>query len=272
MTDTMKVIIGVLLPFLGTTLGAASVFFMKGEMNPKLQKALLGFASGVMVAASVWSLIMPGIEMAEAAGKIAWLPAAAGFLGGMFFLLILDSLIPHLHLNSDKPEGRHTTLGKSFMLVFAVALHNLPEGMAVGVVLAAMLSGESVITAAGAFALAIGIAQAFAAGFPGISRSGSTISTGMIFGVSKETMVEYSFILGIPAILVANIVELKDAIDVGAQLDIIPTIVGIIVAAASGVACIKLLQWILKKDMWKYFGFYCLTLCVVVLIYSILGL
>ena len=90
MTDTMKVIIGVLLPFLGTSLGAASVFFMKGEMNPKLQKALLGFASGVMVAASVWSLIMPGIEMAEAAGKIAWLPAAAGFLGGMFFLLILD--------------------------------------------------------------------------------------------------------------------------------------------------------------------------------------
>ena len=156
MTDTMKVIIGVLLPFLGTSLGAASVFFMKGEMNPKLQKALLGFASGVMVAASVWSLIMPGIEMAEAAGKIAWLPAAAGFLGGMFFLLILDSLIPHLHLNSDKPEGRHTTLGKSFMLVFAVALHNLPEGMAVGVVLAAMLSGESVITAAGAFALDVG--------------------------------------------------------------------------------------------------------------------
>ena len=143
MTDTMKVIIGVLLPFLGTSLGAASVFFMKGEMNPKLQKALLGFASGVMVAASVWSLIMPGIEMAEAAGKIAWLPAAAGFLGGMFFLLILDSLIPHLHLNSDKPEGRHTTLGKSFMLVFAVALHNLPEGMAVGVVLAAMLRAKA---------------------------------------------------------------------------------------------------------------------------------
>lgn len=121
-------------------------------------------------------------------------------------------------------------------------------------------------------AIAIGIAQAFAAGFPGISRSGSTISTGMIFGVSKETMVEYSFILGIPAILVANIVELKDAIDVGAQLDLLPTIIGIIVAAVSGVACIKLLQWILKKDMWKYFGFYCLVLGVVVLICSILGL
>ncbi|MBQ5321942.1 MAG: ZIP family metal transporter, partial [Oscillospiraceae bacterium] len=125
MTDMMKVLIGVLLPFLGTTLGAAAVFFMKGEMNPKLQKALLGFASGVMVAASVWSLIMPGIEMAEAAGQIAWLPAAAGFLCGMGFLLVLDSLIPHLHLNSDKPEGRPCGLGKSFMLVFSVALHNL---------------------------------------------------------------------------------------------------------------------------------------------------
>ena len=121
-------------------------------------------------------------------------------------------------------------------------------------------------------AAAIGLAQVFAAGFPGISRSGSTISTGMIFGVSKETMVEYSFILGIPAILVANIVELKDAIDVGAQLEILPTLIGIIVAAVSGVACIKLLQWILKKDMWKYFGFYCLTLGVVVLICSIIGL
>lgn len=121
-------------------------------------------------------------------------------------------------------------------------------------------------------AIAIGIAQAFAAGFPGISRSGSTISTGMIFGVSKETMVEYSFILGIPAILVANLVELKDAIDVGAHLEILPTIIGIIVATVSGVACIKLLQWILKKDMWKYFGFYCLLLGVVVIICSILGL
>ena len=121
-------------------------------------------------------------------------------------------------------------------------------------------------------AIAIGLAQVFAAGFPGISRSGSTISTGMVFGVSKETMVEYSFVLGIPAILVANIVEFKDAIDVGAQLEVLPTVVGIVVAAVSGVACIKLLQWILKKDMWKYFGFYCLLLGAVVLIYSFLGI
>ncbi len=121
-------------------------------------------------------------------------------------------------------------------------------------------------------AFAIGIAQVFAAGFPGISRSGSTISTGMICGVSKENMVEYSFILGIPAIIVANAVELKDAVEIGAQLELLPTIIGVIVAAVVGVACIKLLQWILKKDMWKYFGFYCLVLGVITIICSLLGL
>ncbi len=121
-------------------------------------------------------------------------------------------------------------------------------------------------------AFAIGVAQVFAAGFPGISRSGSTISTGMICGVSKENMVEYSFILGIPAILVANVVELKDAVEMGAQLELLPTIIGVIVAAVVGVACIKLLQWILKKDMWKYFGYYCLVIGVITVICSILGL
>ena len=119
---------------------------------------------------------------------------------------------------------------------------------------------------------AIGIAQVFAAGFPGISRSGSTISTGMICGVSKEYMVEYSFILGIPAIIVANAVELKDAVETGAQLDLLPTIIGVIVAAIVGVACIKLLQWILKKDMWKYFGFYCLIVGVFTIVCSALGI
>lgn len=121
-------------------------------------------------------------------------------------------------------------------------------------------------------AFAIGIAQVFAAGFPGISRSGSTISTGMICGVSKEYMVEYSFILGIPAIIVANAVELKDAVETGAQLELLPTIIGVIVAAVVGVACIKLLQWILKKDMWKYFGFYCLLVGVFTIICSVLGI
>lgn len=119
---------------------------------------------------------------------------------------------------------------------------------------------------------AIGLAQVFAAGFPGISRSGSTISTGMICGVSKEYMVEYSFILGIPAIIVANAVELKDAVETGAQLELLPTIIGVLVAAVVGVACIKLLQWILKKDMWKYFGFYCLVIGVFTIICSALGI
>ncbi len=121
-------------------------------------------------------------------------------------------------------------------------------------------------------AFAVGIAQSFAAGFPGISRSGSTISTGMICGVSKEYMVEYSFILGIPAILVANAVELKDAVEMGAELELLPTIIGVIVAAVVGVACIKLLQWILKKDMWRYFGIYCLVIGVFTIICSILEL
>lgn len=119
---------------------------------------------------------------------------------------------------------------------------------------------------------AIGLAQVFAAGFPGISRSGSTISTGMICGVSKSNMVEYSFILGIPAILVANAVELKDAVESGAKLELLPTIIGVIVAAVVGIACIKLLQWILKKDMWKYFGFYCLVIGIITIFCSILGL
>lgn len=121
-------------------------------------------------------------------------------------------------------------------------------------------------------AFAIGFAQVFAAGFPGISRSGSTISTGMICGVSKSDMVEYSFILGIPAILVANIVELKDAIEINAEFELLPTIVGILVAAVVGVGCIKLLQWILKKDMWKYFGIYCLVIGIISIFCSILGL
>lgn len=121
-------------------------------------------------------------------------------------------------------------------------------------------------------AFAVGLAQVFAAGFPGISRSGSTISTGMICGVSKEYMVEYSFILGIPAIIVANAVEFKDAVETGAQLELLPTIIGVLVAAVVGVACIKLLQWILKKDMWKYFGFYCLVIGVFTIVCSALGI
>ena len=154
----MEVIWGLLIPFLGTTLGSAMVFFMKNKMNKKLEKLLLGFASGVMIAASIWSLIIPSIDMAKEQNVISWLPATVGFLLGILFLLVLDSIIPHLHLNSNKPEGVKAKLQKTTMMVLAVTLHNIPEGMAVGVVFAGAISQNSGITMAGAIALAIGIA------------------------------------------------------------------------------------------------------------------
>ncbi len=154
----MNTFIGLLIPFLGTTLGSAMVFFMKNKIKPKVEKALLGFASGVMIAASVWSLLIPSLEMAEQQNIIKWVPATIGFLLGILFLLILDSIIPHLHLNSDTPEGAQSKLKKTTMLVLAVTLHNIPEGMAVGVAFAGVLVGNTGLTLAGAFALAIGIA------------------------------------------------------------------------------------------------------------------
>lgn len=154
----MQSVVGLLIPFAGTTLGSAMVFFMRKQMGKKLEKMLLGFASGVMIAASVWSLLIPAIDMAKEQGGIAWIPAAAGFLGGMAFLLVLDSLIPHLHLESTKPEGVEADLKKTTMLVLAVTLHNIPEGMSVGVIFAGALFGHTGITMAGAFALAVGIA------------------------------------------------------------------------------------------------------------------
>lgn len=154
----MDLVIGLAIPFLGTTLGAAMVFLMKNKINNRIEKLLLGFASGVMIAASIWSLLIPAIEMSESQGKIAWVPAAIGFLLGITFLLVLDSIIPHLHLKSDKPEGIKSKLKKTTMMVFAVTLHNIPEGMAVGVTFAGALTQNAGITMAGAFALAIGIA------------------------------------------------------------------------------------------------------------------
>lgn len=155
----MNLAIGLLIPFLGTTLGSACVFFLKDELNRLVQKGLLGFASGVMVAASVWSLLIPAIDMAEPdMGKLSFVPAAVGFIFGIFFLLAMDRVIPHLHLNDDKPEGLPSQLKKTTMLVLAVTLHNIPEGMAVGVVFAGLLSGNAGITVAGALALSIGIA------------------------------------------------------------------------------------------------------------------
>lgn len=154
----MQALFILLIPFLGTTLGAGMVFFMRGKINPKMEKLLLGFASGVMIAASVWSLLIPSIEMAESESAIPWLPAVVGFLSGILFLLVLDSVIPHLHPHNEKPEGIRSGLSRTVMLVFAVTLHNLPEGMAVGVTIAGALLGHTGITMAGALVLAIGIA------------------------------------------------------------------------------------------------------------------
>lgn len=148
----------VLLPFFGTVLGSAFVFFMRGKMNRSLQRSLTGFAAGVMVAASVWSLIIPAIEQSTHLGKLSFLPAFLGLWAGFGFLLLLDHIIPHLHLNSQEPEGTPSKLGKSAMMVMAVALHNLPEGMAVGVVAAGWLTGNESISFAGALALSLGIA------------------------------------------------------------------------------------------------------------------
>ena len=154
----MEVLFGILIPFIGTALGSACVFFMKKSLGDSVQRALAGFAAGVMVAASIWSLLIPAIEQSEDMGKLSFLPAFIGFWVGVLFLLLLDRLIPHLHIGSDKAEGLKSKLGRTTMMVLAVTLHNIPEGMAVGVMYAGFLAGNSQITAASALALSLGIA------------------------------------------------------------------------------------------------------------------
>lgn len=187
----MELVWGLVIPFLGTALGSAMVFFMKNKMNKKVEKLLLGFASGVMIAASVWSLLIPSLDMAKEQNVIEWVPATLGFLLGIFFLLLLDSIIPHLHLNSDKPEGLKAKLEKTTMMVLAVTLHNIPEGMAVGVVFAGAMAQNAGITLAGAIALAIGIAIQ---NFP----EGAIISMPLKSeGVSKPKAFLYGMLSGI---------------------------------------------------------------------------
>jgi len=187
----LNIILGLFIPFIGTALGAAGVFFLKDTISPLLQKALLGFASGVMVAAAVWSLLIPSIDMSKDMGNFSALPAAVGFTFGIAFLLAMDKLIPHLHLSSDKPEGTVSSLKKSTMLVLAVTLHNIPEGMAVGVVFAGLLSGSTQISIAGAFALSIGIAIQ---NFP----EGAIISLPLMSdGNSKKKAFMYGMLSGI---------------------------------------------------------------------------
>ena len=154
----LEIVFGVLIPFIGTSLGAFCVFFMKKEMNKTTQRALTGFAAGVMTAASVWSLIIPSLEQSGNLGKLSFVPATIGFWLGILFLLILDKSVPHLHMDANKAEGPKSRFSKTTMLLLAVTLHNIPEGMAVGVLYAGYLSGSANITASAALALSLGIA------------------------------------------------------------------------------------------------------------------
>lgn len=187
-----NVAIGLLIPILGTSLGAACVFFMKNELNELLNKILLGFAAGIMVAASVWSLLIPSINMSAYMGKFAFVPAAVGFMVGVVFILAIDKLVPHLHQNADKPEGiQNSRIQKVTMLVLAVVIHNIPEGMAVGVVFAGVITNSGMVTLAGALALSIGIAIQ---NFP----EGAIISMPLrAEGVSKSKSFIYGVLSGI---------------------------------------------------------------------------
>ena len=187
----VEVVYGVLIPFLGTALGSGCVFFMKRKMSQALHRALTGFAAGVMASASVWSLLNPAIEQAGGMNEWAFLPAFVGFWAGILFLLLLDSLIPHLHRNSEKAEGRRSRLKRTTMLMLAVTMHNIPEGMAVGVTFAGVLIGNTGMTLSGAFALALGIAIQ---NFP----EGAIISMPLCsLGVSKKRAFLYGVLSGL---------------------------------------------------------------------------
>ncbi|MCR5347179.1 MAG: ZIP family metal transporter [Fretibacterium sp.] len=201
------VVFGLLIPFIGTSLGAACVFFMKDELKIGLQRALNGFAAGVMVAASVWSLIVPAIEQSEHLGRLAFFPAFLGFWAGIGFLLLLDHVIPHLHRSIDQTEGPKSRLTRTAMMVLAVTLHNIPEGMAVGVVYAGFLSGAGHITAGGALALALGIAiQNFPEGaiisMP-LYAEGKSKSKSFLLGVLSGAVEP---VFGFLTVIIANLV------------------------------------------------------------------
>ncbi len=187
----MEVFIIILIPFIGTALGAGMVFFLKDRIKPSLQRLLSGFAAGVMISASIWSLLIPSVEMAEMQNKISWLPATIGFLVGILFLLLLDKIIPHLHVSNTNPEGIHSSFKETTMLVLAVTLHNIPEGMAVGVTIAGAINNSIGMTLVGAMALAIGIAIQ---NFP----EGAIISMPLrTHGVSKRRAFVYGTLSGI---------------------------------------------------------------------------
>ena len=221
-----SVILGLFIPFFGTTLGSAMVFLMKKEMSANIQKMLLGFASGVMIAASGWSLLLPAIDMAANQGLIEWIPASIGFLIGIFFLLLLDKLIPHLHAKSNHKEGIHSNLKKRTMLILAITLHNIPEGMAVGVVFAGLLANNSLISVSGAFVLSIGIAiQNFPEGaivsMPLQAEGGSkgkTFTYGMLSGIVEPIAAIITILL---TQLISNLLPYFLAFAAGAMIYVV---------------------------------------------------
>ena len=225
--------LGILIPFLGTTLGAGCVYFLRGEIKPQVQKALLGFASGVMIAASVWSLLIPAMDMSADMGRLAFIPAAVGFLFGIFFLLFLDRVIPHMHIDMQQ-EGPHANLKKNTMLVLAVTLHNIPEGMAVGVVFAGWLSGSANMTMAGALALAIGIAIQ---NFP----EGAIISMPLLTeGKSKNR----AFIMG----MLSGVVEPVGAVLTILLSGLIVPVLPYLLAFAAGAMCYVVVEELIPES------------------------
>ena len=212
---------GLMIPFLGTSLGAGCVFFMKNKMNVKVETALTGFAAGVMVAASIWSLLIPAMEQSQAMGKLAFFPAVAGFWIGVGFLLLIDTLAPHLHSYSENPEGIVSKLQRTTMMVFAVIIHNIPEGMAVGVVYAGLTVGHSGISVLGALALSIGIAIQ---NFP----EGAIVSMPMCAqGIGKKK----AFLLGILSGAVEPVAALITIFLSGLIIPVLPYLLGIAAGA-----------------------------------------
>lgn len=206
------IIWGILIPFIGTSLGAACVFFMKKGLNNLVQKGLLGFAAGVMVAASVWSLMIPSLEQSENMGIMSFIPAVVGFWAGIIFLLIVDSLTPHLHINSDDPEGVHSNFKKLTMMVLAIVIHNIPEGMAVGVIYAGLMAGGNNITVMTCIALSVGIAIQ---NFP----EGAIVSMPLcVNGAGKKK----SFILGMLSGVVEPVAALLTIILSGLIVPLLP--------------------------------------------------
>lgn len=196
----MNIFLGLIIPLIGTTAGAACVFFVRNQLHMNMQKALLGFASGVMIAASVWSLLIPAMELSENLGKWSFLPAVFGFFIGILFLLFLDWLVPHLHLGSEKAEGQKVSLKRTTMLLLAVTLHNIPEGMAVGAVFVGLLSSGNEISLAAAFALSIGIAiQNFPEGaiisLPLRSENGMNRKKAFLYGTASGVVEPFAGLL-----------------------------------------------------------------------------